>query len=634
MFRKISAAVLGVLIVPIVGIWAITLMPSVWLAHSVTSLVNTFTAQDISIERAQLKVLSRSPLIELNGLVVRGESGKPLAKIINAKCTFNWTYLWGKGPLLKEVSAHADVVDIVVDGNSAVGQDKKNADIRGPSSIPQIGQLELSIRKLFYRDNVNGVQAELKVDIQGSTIHKPLEITAVGNTKKLPLRITAVLHPEISRTNIPFSANVLLGKTQLTVEGTSERVMGALELSASVKGPSLDDVAVLVDTPLPTIPPFNIAGTLLRDKSDIVFRRFDGTLGDSSLEGDVRVNLADSIPRVYANLIFNLLDLDDLAGLIGGAPDPAETASAEQRLEARRLAADDKVLPSRKIELIKLASIVSGAIDFSAKEVRWSALPVRAIDVRVEIERNLVRFSPLKVELGDGAIEGELIGNIEADAIEAQLELDLNGVNLQSLMASRGLSGDGFGIIGGKAKFWATGNDISEMARSLDGGFYLVMTNGKLDSLLTEIAGLDLAESAILLTTAKQEETEIRCAYADIHARSGTMNLNTVVLDTEDTVFLAEGRVELGDESIDLTIEPHPKDISILTGQTSVRVTGSLNDPVIAPGEGLTLRATAAALLAGLAAPIAAIVPLISPGSGQDSHYCQGLSSVLGSLRK
>ncbi len=634
MFRKLSTVFIVVFSVPIVAILILALTPSAWLGQFAASLVNKFTSQDIAIERAQLDVMTRSPQIELNGVVVRGEDGNTLADVNHTKFGFNWTALWGDDPILRDARVEAATFDVANGGNRVAGQNERNAYVRHPFSLPQIGKLDLSVKKLFYRDNASGRQAELQVAVKGSTIDEPLRITATGNTEMLPLRITAVLHPEISQTDIPFRATAFLGDTQVTVEGTSEKVLGELELLASIKAPSLDDVAVLMDIPLPTVPPFSVGGTLLRDNNDIVFRRFDGALGDSSLEGDVRVDLTDAIPRVYANLIFTVLDLDDLAGLIGGAPDPTETASAEQRLDAKRLAADDKVLPQRKIELIKLARIVSGAIDFSAKEVRWNALPVRGIDVRVEIERNLVRFSPLRVELGDGSIGGELIANLNADTIEGQVELDLNGVNLQSLMASRGMAGDGFGIIGGKAKFWARGNDISEMARSLDGGFYLVMTNGKLDSLLTELAGLDLAESAILLTTAKQEATDIRCAYADIHARSGTMNLNTVVLDTDDTVFLAEGRIEFSDESLDLTIEPHPKDISFLTGQTSVKVTGSFNDPVIAPGEGLTVRATAAALLAGLAAPVAAIVPLISPGSGQDSHYCQGLSSELSSPRK
>jgi hypothetical protein len=52
----------------------------------------------------------------------------------------------------------------------------------------------------------------------------------------------------------------------------------------------------------------------------------------------------------------------------------------------------------------------------------------------------------------------------------------------------------------------------------------------------------------------------------------------------------------------------------------------------VAPGEELMARALATAALAA-AAPVAALIPLIEPGTGDDSVYCNGLVEAIDRAR-
>jgi hypothetical protein len=76
---------------------------------------------------------------------------------------------------------------------------------------------------------------------------------------------------------------------------------------------------------------------------------------------------------------------------------------------------------------------------------------------------------------------------------------------------------------------------------------------------------------------------------------------------------------------MDLRIVPAPKDMSILTLRGPIRVDGPMRNPSIQPEAGnLAGRTTAAVLLGILLTPLAAIIPTIELGLGEDSD-CKGL---------
>ena len=79
------------------------------------------------------------------------------------------------------------------------------------------------------------------------------------------------------------------------------------------------------------------------------------------------------------------------------------------------------------------------------------------------------------------------------------------------------------------------------------------------------------------------------------------------------------------DETIDFRLTAHPKDISLLSARTPVIIRGTLKEPASRP-EVTTLAAKGAASVAlgALLTPVAAILPWVELGLGQDSP-CRAL---------
>ena len=97
------------------------------------------------------------------------------------------------------------------------------------------------------------------------------------------------------------------------------------------------------------------------------------------------------------------------------------------------------------------------------------------------------------------------------------------------------------------------------------------------------------------------------------------MTSRRMAFDTSETLLLGSGTINLGDETLDLTIRPKTKDFSPLSLRSPLYVQGSFKHPQFRPDYArIGLRAGAAAALATVTAPAAALVATTDLGRGKD----------------
>jgi uncharacterized protein involved in outer membrane biogenesis len=112
---------------------------------------------------------------------------------------------------------------------------------------------------------------------------------------------------------------------------------------------------------------------------------------------------------------------------------------------------------------------------------------------------------------------------------------------------------------------------------------------------------------------------------ADLKMQDGVMAVQTLVIDTTDTNITGKGSINFKDETLDLVLKPHPKDVSILSARSPLDIKGTFKEPSFAPqAESLVGRGAAAAALGALLTPLAALVALVEPGGGEDAD-CRAL---------
>jgi uncharacterized protein involved in outer membrane biogenesis len=91
------------------------------------------------------------------------------------------------------------------------------------------------------------------------------------------------------------------------------------------------------------------------------------------------------------------------------------------------------------------------------------------------------------------------------------------------------------------------------------------------------------------------------------------------VVDTDEAVILADGTINLANEQMDLTLRPRTKGLRIISLRAPLHVRGAFSKPDVSVDKGVLALKAGGAIALGLAAPLAALLPLVNAGPGEQS---------------
>lgn len=495
-------------------------------------------------------------------------------------------------------------------------------------SVPVIGLLTVDHGVLKFHDPAHKTALRLKVSTTSNakTGKQGLVFALDGTLKNLATQAQgsggALLSIKDKNTAYPLQARFRVGPTHGSTAGsiTGLTAMTAVNLKLDVAGESLAELFPLLGVTLPPTPPYRIQGRLKHDGEYWRMHDFAGRVGDSDLSGDVDLRYGETTKRAYltANLTSKLLDFDDLGGIIGAPVQTGagETASAKQTQEAAQASAKPRVLPDKPWNLERLRAM-DADIKFTGKTIRRSKLPLEDVKLHVKLEKGLLTADPLDF----GVAGGNVISKIKADARKKLLAVDsdirFRRIQLPLLYPENELLRQSTGLIGGRAVLKGEGNTFANLVASADGTLGLAMRGGQVSALLVEFVGLDAAE-VLKYVFAGDKSVKIRCAVTSFDVRNGVMQTRSAVVDTTDTNIHMDGTVNLANEAIDLTVHPLPKDWSPLALRSPIHLRGSFKDPDVALDKKAFVKGGIAAVLAAIAGPLAALIPLIETGPGED----------------
>ncbi|HSA80382.1 MAG TPA: AsmA family protein, partial [Geminicoccaceae bacterium] len=391
----------------------------------------------------------------------------------------------------------------------------------------------------------------------------------------------------------------------------------------------------ILQLPLPATPPYNLAGKVTHQAEEERWNliALTGTVGDSDLAGDVSFELAGERPTLVADLTSKKLDFDDLGVLIGAPTGtaPGETASAEQKQEAAEAEADRYALPDAPFDVPELRAI-DARVKFEGQSIQAKKLPLERMSLDLTLEDGKLTFEPLRFDLADGEFTSVISLDGRSDVLDGEFDLTLRSIKLNQLFAQFDIEiadiemeQEGVGTFGGGAQLKARGNSIHALAANANGEVAVIMNGGRISALIVEGIGLDVGEALGLLFSESDEEQSamvpIRCFVARFAARDGVLQTEALVLETSDATITGKGEIDLGEEELALELLAHPKDPSVLTASTPVRIEGTFKEPKIDLVSEELQEKSLAALALGVVLPvIGAVLPFIEQGETKDSN--------------
>jgi uncharacterized protein involved in outer membrane biogenesis len=517
----------------------------------------------------------------------------------------------------------------------------------GTTESPEIRRLAIDQGVIRYRDLILGADVKVEVTMrEDQTAERPTRIAFSGRYQDVVLAGEARAGPVLSlqNTSAPFSmwVRARMGDTVAEADGNFTDIarFASVDTRLSIRGQDWSRLYPVIPLPLPTSPPYSFDGRFKREGNEYTYENFTGKIGSSDISGNATYAYREPRPFLKARLTSRTLDLNDLGPIIGAQPGGAKSPSANSAESppapaSREAAAPGdasaanarRVLPDDPFKVDRL-NVIDANVTLKAKQFRRpDALPLENIVTQLALDGGVLKLAPLNFGFAGGEIMSSVAIDARQDPINTDATINLRKAHVDQLFPTIELMKDSAGLVGAHVRLKGKGNSIASMLAGASGEIGFAISGGELSNLLVEIMGLDGGEIIKFLAGGDQK-TAIRCGVASFKVNDGLATSEVLVFDTDDTNIGGSGSINLRDETLNLRLSPRPKDMSILSVRSPIRIHGAFSDPSISLDKGRLATRAGAAVILGLINPFAALIPLIETGPGKDANCAELLQLV------
>lgn len=426
-----------------------------------------------------------------------------------------------------------------------------------------------------------------------------------GTPRKLTLRsLNGTVHSKHSRLNVTGHVDDLLQ-------------LKGIDLGYESSGKDFAELGSLFNTQLPELGPFSLSGELSGSTRQIDIKGFSANIDNSDFNGWSTIVFGKK-PVITVRLKSGLIDFtrimdqiseDDQsrntrAGTAAKTPfsrdplplDVLNAVDADISLHARNLKARDA-----KLEIGKLAlRIDDGRLRVDTLEAVYRKARISTkLNVRSGPPHHVTtRFLVQDFEFGRFLKETDITDEVE---VKADLAADLGSL----------------------------GRSAYDLASNLDGVFAAVFGKGRMPRFLDLLAE-DLSQRVISVWGSHKEAGNLNCGVVHFGVQQGIATSNAFLFDTQVGYLKGKGSINLATEQIDFRLSPHPRDASLFSLKTKIRVSGSVDDPRVRPDSRSLAIKGSKALSALVIGPAGLLAPFVSLGA-RNQHPCdmQALRSRL-----
>lgn len=524
-------------------------------------------------------------------------------------------------------------------------------DTSDEGSVPRIDALVIDRGTVDYQAAAQGANIHVQFSLaQEANKQLPLSYKATGKWKNESFNATGRTGGVLQLSKdleapFPVEVNAVAGKTSLKAKGSVSNLaeLAGIDATFDLQGRNLEELYKLVGVVLPSTPPYKVRGKLARHGKVWAATQMQGVLGSSDINGALSFDQSAAVPLLTGKVQSRLLDFADLAPVIGLAPSGKATPASADTPVARTdsdsvvaapgrkaVPAARKVLPVATLDVTRLQAMNADVI-YSAADIRHvKVLPLDKGSVHVQLKAGILQLEPISLGIAGGTVAGSI--RIDSNPVPAVFttRLDLRSVQLNQLFPAVETTRSSLGKVSGQLDLKGHGNSLAQMLGSASGDVAVLMGKGEISNILLEFMGLDGGE-VIKFLVRGDRNVQLRCAAAAFEVNKGLMTTKTIVLDTADTVINGRGTINLADETLDLVLDPAPKDRSILSLRSPLKIGGTFASPSAGPDKGALAGRAAVAIGLGVINPLLALAATIETGPGQDENCAAILAKAAAS---
>lgn len=267
--------------------------------------------------------------------------------------------------------------------------------------------------------------------------------------------------------------------------------------------------------------------------------------------------------------------------VLSSQPEEQPPAEAEARM-VQPLVLPKEDLSSAKQQFFTIDNIATRSdVDFGINiEQVVGADDVSQINSDLNVRDGKLSFGPLNIVHGGGYF------NLSAamDVVKAPGVVSINGStggwDLGKIMSSMGAGIGAQGVLAGTFSLSGSTASTQSFIETMVGKADISMGRGRIDTSLLDLAGMGVIPW-LFSKDLRQGYATVVCINAPLRIDRGRISTDKSVFETEEVQLVAEGTVDLLNDSVSLRAEPRPVGRPLARSAVPVEVSGKLSDPTV-----------------------------------------------------
>lgn len=347
----------------------------------------------------------------------------------------------------------------------------------------------------------------------------------------------------------------------------------------------------------------------LIERRAVRLESFAVAVAESDLEGALTFDPGGPRPKIQGKLASRRLDLPSIRALVlgSGRDDAGGTEGTGGRPARRRL------VPDLPVDLAGLRG-VEAELEVRVAELVTGGPVLRDLVLPIRLGAGRLQSAPITARLAGG----ELTAGLEADAAlprpDLRVKLQARDLASAELLRAAGLEPSLDAPFDLALELAGQGRPLAELLATADGTMTFASGGGRIRAGLLDRTAGGLRELVrVLGGEGVGDWVELRCAVADLSLIAGVATVRVAVAETALARLVADGRVDLGNQRLDLTLLPIAR-AATLNLALPVRVRGTFQAPEFELDRREGSRRAALAVLGMMAFPPAALAAFVDLG--------------------
>lgn len=313
--------------------------------------------------------------------------------------------------------------------------------------------------------------------------------------------------------------------------------------------------------------------------------KLDTKVGNSEIKSDLTA-LLKGTPKLSGKIDIPMLDIKQLQSLAGndGGKGAAGGGSSSGGLSGGAKSGGAKGGKLFSDDPIDVSFLRAAEADFNLRgtKIVFDKITAEDLAANINLKGGRLAIKPITVKLAGNVLNADAVIDGSSGKPAVNINLMARKTDIGALLQMFGSDKIIEGIADVDVALTGAGGSTHAIASGLNGKTSVVMNEGRINNKYLKLAAADLMK-VIDPWAPKEDETKLNCLLSKFDIKSGVANSEVNVVDTAAFSVTAGGRINLGPETIDMVVDPRPKNQSMMNVAVPIKVTGSLADPDFLP---------------------------------------------------